>query len=223
MWRQEFSFVFDNSRWFGEILQLFHLSSSTFKLVVHEKYPAFSCLKNTSDACANYHSLSLHVEHIGSAPRGLWWWMVAKVTDRCHQRTSPLQRKSSRAEYDESIFSPCPIEVKGIQGAGPQIGFCGAVSPKSPDHGDNPLPPPRPSTPSPLLPLINIRCIFDDITTCYFILYLILVLHLLHHLPQMDDDLHACPKELAEAAFLHRGRPDDVGRPVLDVPGRMKK
>ena len=46
---------------------------------------------------------------------------------------------------------------------------------------------------------------------------------LLHHLPQMDDDLHACPEELAEAAFLHHGRPDNAGRPVLDVPGRTKK
>ena len=46
---------------------------------------------------------------------------------------------------------------------------------------------------------------------------------LLHHLPQMDDDLHACPEELAEAAFLHRGRPDDAGRPVLDAPGGTKK
>ncbi len=39
----------------------------------------------------------------------------------------------------------------------------------------------------------------------------------------MDDDLHACPEELAEAAFLHHGRPDNAGRPVLDVPGRTKK
>ena len=29
-------------------------------------------------------------------------------------------------------------EVEGIQGAGPQILFGGAGSPKSPDHGDNP-------------------------------------------------------------------------------------
>ncbi len=46
---------------------------------------------------------------------------------------------------------------------------------------------------------------------------------LLHHFPQMDNDLHACPKELAEAAFLHRGRPHDAGRPVLDAPGGTKK
>ena len=46
---------------------------------------------------------------------------------------------------------------------------------------------------------------------------------LLHHLPKMDDNLHACPEELAEAAFLHLGRPDDAGRPVLDAPGGTKK
>ena len=79
---------------------------------------------------------------IPTAIRRLIGTHVAKVTDRCHQRTSPLQRKSSRAEYDDRIFSPCPIEVEGIQGAGPQIGFCGAVSPKSPDHGDHPPPTP---------------------------------------------------------------------------------
>jgi hypothetical protein len=46
---------------------------------------------------------------------------------------------------------------------------------------------------------------------------------LLHHLPQMDNNLHFCPEELAEAAVLHLGRPDDPGRPVLDVPGGTKK
>jgi hypothetical protein len=45
---------------------------------------------------------------------------------------------------------------------------------------------------------------------------------LLHHLPQMDNNLHACPEELAEAPFLHLGRPDDAGHPVLDVPGGTK-
>ena len=46
---------------------------------------------------------------------------------------------------------------------------------------------------------------------------------LLHHVPQMDDDRHASPTELAEAAVLHLGRPDNPGRPVLDVTGGLKK
>ena len=46
---------------------------------------------------------------------------------------------------------------------------------------------------------------------------------LLHHAPQMDDDGHASPKELAEAAVLHLGRPYNPGRPVLDVTGGLKK
>ena len=45
----------------------------------------------------------------------------------------------------------------------------------------------------------------------------------LHQFPQKDDDIHACPEELAEAAVLHLRRPDDPRRPVLDVPGGMKK
>ena len=44
-----------------------------------------------------------------------------------------------------------------------------------------------------------------------------------HHFPKMDDDLHASSEELAEATVLHLGRPDDPGRPVLDVPGGEKK
>jgi hypothetical protein len=43
------------------------------------------------------------------------------------------------------------------------------------------------------------------------------------HVPQMDDDRHASPKELAEAAVLHLGRPDNPWRPVLDVTGCLKK
>ena len=45
----------------------------------------------------------------------------------------------------------------------------------------------------------------------------------IHHHPQMDDDLHASSEELTEAAVLHLGHPDDPGRPVLDVPGGDKK
>ena len=39
------------------------------------------------------------------------------------------------------------IEVEGKQRAGPKIFIWGASSPKSPDHGDNNPPLPRPSLP----------------------------------------------------------------------------
>jgi hypothetical protein len=38
--------------------------------------------------------------------------------------------------FDWALFGE--TEVEGIQGTGPQIVFWGAVSPKSPDHGDHP-------------------------------------------------------------------------------------
>ena len=43
------------------------------------------------------------------------------------------------------------------------------------------------------------------------------------HVPQMDDDRHASPKELAKAAVLHLGCPNNLGRLVLDITGGMKK
>ena len=49
-------------------------------------------------------------------------------------------------------------EVEGIQGAGPQIVFWGAVSLKVTYHGDHP-PYPLPSVSSPLPSLINIKTI----------------------------------------------------------------
>ncbi len=45
---------------------------------------------------------------------------------------------------------------------------------------------------------------------------------IIHHVPDLEDDVNTCPEELAEAAVLHGGRPSVSGHPVLDVPGGKK-
>jgi len=82
--------------------------------------------------------------------------------------------------------------------------------------------PPRPSVPSPLLPLNNIRCIFDDITTCYFIQSLILVLYLEKRLAVLDGELrHHRHRARPEHIAMHRDVvAEDLGEdpPVLQLP-----
>ncbi len=91
------------------------------------------------------------------------------------------------------------VEVKGIQGGGPQICILGAGSQKSPDHGDFP-PPVLPSVSSPLPPLTDIKSMIDEIATCYVILQLILILHLEKWLTILNGELRqhrTCPKHIA--------------------------
>ena len=80
--------------------------------------------------------------------------------------------------------------------------------------------PPRPSAPSPLLSLISIKCIFDDITMCYFIQLLILVLNLEQRLTVLDGGLHhyrTCPENIT---VHHDVVVEDLGKdpPVLQPP-----
>ena len=53
-----------------------------------------------------------------------------------------LQKGPTGRSFPENWLGGRSNEVQGIQGTGPQIVFGGAVSPKSPDHGDHPPPAP---------------------------------------------------------------------------------
>jgi len=78
----------------------------------------------------------------------------------------------------------------------------------------------RPSAPFSLLSLINMRCIFDNITSCYFILLLILVLHLEQRLTIFDGELRHHRTRPEHIAVRHDVVAEDLGEdpPVLRPP-----